>query len=121
MIFNRFYYFFKPYIPWSIRLAVRRRWAASRRVAHSDVWPIDAKAGATPPHWPGWPAGKRFALVFTHDVEGKKGLGRVEELMKLESKHGFRSSFNFVPEGEYPLPASLRQTMYEGGFEIGVH
>jgi glycosyltransferase involved in cell wall biosynthesis len=121
MIFNRLYYFFKPYIPWSIRLAIRRRWAASRRVAHSDVWPIDAKAGTTPPRWPGWPAGKRFALVLTHDVEGEKGLGRVEQIMKLESKHGFCSSFNFVPEGEYCLPASLRQTMDRAGFEIGVH
>jgi glycosyltransferase involved in cell wall biosynthesis len=85
------------------------------------VWPINDKAGATPPRWPGWPEGKRFALVLTHDVEGKKGFGRVEQLMKLESKYGFRSSFNFVPEGEYRVPLSLRQTISGAGFEIGVH
>src|SRR4051794_15957487 len=117
MIFNKLYYLLKPYIPWSVRLAVRRRWAESRRATNSEVWPIDAGAGATPPRWPGWPSGKRFAFILTHDVEGKKGLGRVEELMKLESKHGFRSSFNFVPEGEYALPASLRQSMQASGFE----
>jgi len=63
-------------------------------------------------------AGKRFAVVLTHDVEGSKGLSRVEQLMGLEAKHGFRSSFNFVPEGEYRLPDTLRQKMRDAGFEV---
>src|ERR1039457_7388890 len=99
MLYNKAYYFLKPIIPWRLRLALRRWRASSRRI--SNEWPIDEKAGAVPPGWPGWPGGKRFALVLTHDVEGKKGVSRVEKLMNLELKHGFRSSFNFVPEGEY--------------------
>src|SRR3977135_3180773 len=101
MSLNKLYYLVKPHIPWSVRVALRRWHAGRRRRAYADVWPIDEKAGAVPPTWPGWPENKRFALVLTHDVEGSKGLGRVERLMNLESKHGFRSSFNFVPEGEY--------------------
>ena len=115
------YYSLKYFIPWSFRLALRRRRANSRRIAYSDVWPIDKKAGAIPPNWPGWPEGKRFALVLTHDVEGNKGLSRVEPLMNLEMKYGFRSSFNFVPQGEYRVPDALRRSLELAGFEIGVH
>jgi glycosyltransferase involved in cell wall biosynthesis len=42
-------------------------------------------------------------------------------LAALETRHGFRSSFNFVPDGEYVLSADLRENMIHQGFEIGVH
>src|ERR1700682_2243789 len=119
MLLNRAYYLVKPFMPWSLRLALRRWRANSRRVTHADVWPIDPKAGAMPPGWPGWPESKRFALVLTHDVEGRKGLARVERLMELEAKYSFRSSFNFVPKGEYTLSSELRQKMDASGFEVG--
>ena len=121
MISNRAYYTIKPYLPLSLRLAMRRRSAISRRRASADVWPIDPKAGATPPGWPGWPASKRFALVLTHDVEGNRGLSRVERLMHLESTHGFQSSFNFIPEGEYRIAETLWRSVEGAGFEVGVH
>jgi glycosyltransferase involved in cell wall biosynthesis len=121
MSLNRLYYSVKPFMPWRLRVAARRVRAKSRRVAYADVWPIDPKAGTTPPGWPGWPGGKRFALVFSHDVEGKKGFDRVERLMALEAKYRFRSSFNFVPRGEYCLTVDLREKMERAGFEVGVH
>src|SRR5204862_352654 len=49
------------------------------------------------------------------------GLDRCGALAELESSLGFRSSFNFVPEGEYEAPLSLRRALDEGGFEVGVH
>jgi glycosyltransferase involved in cell wall biosynthesis len=118
---NEIYYFLKPFIPWSVRLALRRQRARSRRATYADTWPIDTKAGAHPPGWPGWPGGKQFAFVLTHDVEGAKGLSRVTQLAALETRNGFRSSFNFVPEGEYFLSADLRENMVRQGFEVGVH
>jgi glycosyltransferase involved in cell wall biosynthesis len=121
MFFNKIYYQLKPIMPWRLRVALRRWRANSRRISNAEVWPIDEKAGRTPPGWPGWPEGKRFALVLTHDVEGKKGFERVERLMNLELKHGFHSSFNFVPKGEYQLTEALRTTLDRNGFEIGVH
>jgi len=120
-IFSSVYYAVKPLLPMALCVAMRRRRASARRRAYAGVWPVDERAGATPPGWPGWPGGKRFALVLTHDVEGSRGLGRVERLRELELKHGFRSSFNFVPEGEYRVPEATRRTLERAGFEIGVH
>ena len=34
---------------------------------------------------------------------------------------GFRSSFNFVPEGPYSVPPALRSWLVDRGFEVGVH
>jgi hypothetical protein len=41
--------------------------------------------------------------------------------MQLEMELGFRSSFNFVPEGSYRVSAELREELTEGGFEVGIH
>ncbi|HEX3543178.1 MAG TPA: glycosyltransferase, partial [Candidatus Acidoferrum sp.] len=118
---NEIYYFLKPFIPWSVRLALRRQRAHSRLATYASTWPIDPKAGLHPPGWPGWPGGKQFAFVLTHDVEGAKGLSRVTRLAEMEARHGFRSSFNFVPEGEYVLSAEMRENLIGQGFEVGVH
>src|SRR5919106_555686 len=98
---RRTYYTLKPFVPHGLRLAAKRWRASIIRRAHASVWPINPAAGAPPRDWTGWPHGKKFALVLTHDVEGTKGLARCRQLMELEMSLGFRSSFNFVPEGEY--------------------
>src|SRR5271170_520276 len=121
MFLNRIYYLLKPVLHWHLRVALRRRRAERRRRAFADVWPIDPRSGTAPPEWPGWPGGKRFAFILTHDVEGSKGVSRVEQLMNLELKYGFRSCFNFVPEGEYRVPDGVREMLERGGFEVGVH
>jgi glycosyltransferase involved in cell wall biosynthesis len=121
MLLERLYYLMKPVIPWHVRLGMRRQRAERMRVKFNASWPIDPKAGVTPPNWPGWPGDKNFALVLSHDVEGKKGLSRVEKLMELELKYGFRSCFNFVPEGEYRVPTALREKLISAGFEVGLH
>ncbi len=121
MLFNKAYYLAKPLIPWRARIAVRRIWAAKRRAANNGVWPIDEAAGVAPPGWPGWPDGRQFALVLTHDVEGVKGLLRIERLMALEQRHGFRSSFNLVPGDDYDVSEQLIRTLDQSGFEVGVH
>jgi len=121
MILDRAYYLFKPLMPWPMRMALRRTRAKIRRAAFADTWPIDPASGDTPPNWPGWPGGKTFAFVLTHDVEGKRGVSRVEKLIEVEKRYGVRSSFNFVPEGEYPDPETVRQLLDREGFEVGVH
>ena len=75
----------------------------------------------SPENWPGWPGDKKFAFVLTHDVESKAGLSRCRSLMQLELELGFRSSFNFVPEGSYRVPAELREELTARGFEVGIH
>src|SRR4030095_8820926 len=121
MLRNRIYYQVKPFIPRALRAAVRRRIALRLEARVQDVWPIMPGSEQTPPGWQGWPRGRKFALVLTHDVEGPVGLRRCCRLAKLESELGFRSCFNFIPAGEYTVPPELREDLTSQGFEIGVH
>jgi len=121
MLLNRIYYLLKPILPWQLRMALRRKRAQSQLAANKDVWPIDPQSARVPINWPGWPEGKRFAFVLSHDVEGTKGYNRIEQLMDVESKHGFRSSFNLVPENEYRVSDEMIQKIEGAGFEAGVH
>lgn len=121
MLGHHLYYRFKPWLPRWLRMSARRIVARRERRASKDVWPINEAAGKPPADWPGWPLGKQFALVLTHDVEGFAGLNQCRQLMELEQKLGFRSSFNFVPEGEYRVSAELRGELVRNGFEVGVH
>jgi len=99
-----------------------RRWLALRkRRLFRDVWPILESTGRAPEGWCGWPEGKKFALVLTHDVESAQGVDRVRELAEIEMSLGFRSSFNFIPEGDYDVPEGLRRWLEDNGFEVGVH
>lgn len=117
----RLYYELKPYLPMSMRLALRRWLMRRQRHRVGDVWPINPAGEGRPADWKGWPEGKRFAFVVTHDVEGQRGLDRCRELALLDESCGFVSSFNFVPEGEYETPPELRQWLVSRGFEVGVH
>ena len=121
MSLTSLYYHLKPFIPSRVRLALRRRHVQRVLARCQDVWPIDELAGRTPEGWPGWPDGKSFAFVLTHDVETQRGLDQVKPLAELEMRLGFRSSFNFIPEGPYAVPAELRAWLTERGFEVGVH
>jgi hypothetical protein len=121
MLLNRLYFRLKPLIPRSVRLSVRQRFAKRKRQGVSDVWPIMPGSERPPEGWQGWPDGKKFAFVLTHDVESQRGLDRVKELAELEMELGFRSSFNLIPEGPYAVPAGLRDWLTANGFEVGVH
>lgn len=102
-------------------MALRRIIARRKRKAYQDVWPINEAAGRPPEGWPGWPDGKQFAFVLTHDVEGPVGLAKCQQLMRLEKELGFRSSFNFIPEADYAASSELREELVHNGFEVGVH
>lgn len=118
---NRIYYRVKPFIPQSVRTAIRRRIALRLHGTVGDTWPIWRGSEQPPKNWPGWPGGKKFAFVVTHDVESAIGLQRCRPLMQLDSEFGFRSSFNFVPEGDYSVPRELREELTQNGFEVGIH
>jgi glycosyltransferase involved in cell wall biosynthesis len=48
-------------------------------------------------------------------------LAKCRQLAELEMELGVRSSFNFIPEGSYTVPAELREWLTTNGFEVGVH
>ncbi len=115
------YYFVKPAIPHEVRLKLRANLASRQRRRSANVWPIKETAAQRPEWWSGWPGGKGFAFVLTHDVEGRKGMKSCRALAELEMELGFRSSFNFVPEGAYDTPTALRSFLTDHGFEVGIH
>src|SRR5260221_109963 len=58
-----------------------RRFLAKRKLARCrELWPIKPGTEKPPIGWPGWPDGKKFAVVLTHDVEGPTGLERVNSV-----------------------------------------
>jgi peptidoglycan/xylan/chitin deacetylase (PgdA/CDA1 family) len=117
---KKIFYIFKPLIPRSLQIFLRRQLVRQQQKKYADVWPILPTSAETPTGWQGWPDGKKFAVVLTHDVELQHGHDRCEQLMKIEKNLGFISSFNFVPE-RYDVSPSLRKFLTENGFEVGVH
>ena len=120
MALNNIFYTIKPLIPRRLQIFLRRQFITFKRKKYSYIWPIDPNSATTPSDWEGWPDNKKFALVLTHDVDTKKGHDRCYQLMELEEKLGFRSSFNFVPE-RYSVSKNLRNDLVNRGFEVGVH
>ena len=118
---NLLYYRFKPFLPRGLRIALRRGVMRRKLPGCSGLWPIDEAAGRPPADWAGWPDGKKFGFVITHDVEGPAGVDRSLPLAEMDAAAGFRSSFNFIPEGEYRVAPELRQALARRGFEVGVH
>ena len=88
--------------------------------SYKHIWPIDKNAANPPYNWAGWPEGKKFALILTHDVDTEKGQEKCMRLAEIEKSFGFRSSFNFVPE-RYAVSDELRTQLTDEFFEVGVH
>ncbi len=114
------YYFIKPIIPRRTQLFLRRQLVNRQVDLYRDTWPIKKNSAVPPNNWHGWPRGKKFAFILTHDVELQFGHDKCYRLMMLEKELGFRSSFNFVPE-RYEVSPELRKLLTENGFEVGVH
>ena len=119
-MFLKIYYKIKPLIPRRVQLALRRFRARVKLRTHADVWPIDEKTAIPPKDWTGWPDGKKFAFVLTHDVDTAKGQERTRQMADCERGLGFTALYNFVPE-RYKVSKELRNYLTENGFEVGVH
>ena len=114
------YYFIKPILLRRLQIAVRRAILKKKLPHVQGIWPINETAGTTPVNWNGWPEGKKFALLITHDVETSRGMNRCRELAKLDLKYGIKSSFNIVP-CKYTVPITTVRWLQNQGFEVGVH
>lgn len=114
------YYLFKPLLPRSSQLFLRKCRILFKQKQYAEVWPINEKAGATPSGWKGWPENKKFALLLTHDVDTGPGQEKCLKLMQIEKELGFKSTFFFVPE-DYPVSHITLHTLRNNGFEVGVH
>jgi len=120
-LLTRFYYTVKPYVPRSLRWALRRKIAQKIRKNNTATWPVNSAALTPPLNWKGWPNGKKFAILLTHDVESEQGLSKVRTLAQIEQAFGLKASFNFIPQGNYEFDKDLRSWLEQMGFEVGVH
>jgi polysaccharide deacetylase len=120
------FYRLKPVIPRPLQLALRRVRARRVRRRHSlegrfPRWPIEPvlveRARPVPDLWPD---GHRFAYVLTHDVEGPRGLERIEPLLEIEARHGMRSAW-FLVGSDYPVEPALLERLRAAGCEVGLH
>ena len=131
-----YYQYARRLIPSFLRVPLRTLLLSQQRNGSLLKWPIEdryvrfqfeivkqllvSKGLEAVPYVQFWPAGKCFALVLTHDVEGPLGQSFVPQVAALEESYGFRSSFNFVPEGS-KIDLHLLEELRERGFEVGVH
>jgi len=114
----------------------RRSFSHVQAKAHFPRWPVEtalhdfygflfsllAEIASEPiPTLAPWPRGFRWALVLTHDVEGPVGHANLLQLLEVELRRGYRSSWNFVPENEASAEDVFVQELRASGFEVGVH
>jgi hypothetical protein len=131
----RAYYRFRPAMPRSFQIWLRRRYSVVQARTAFPRWPAEtalddlqhwllaslaAVAGEPVPWLRPWPQGRAWALVLTHDVETLMGLGNIAPLRGIEESLGLRSSWNFVPR-RYEVPDELVRSLVDDGFEVGVH
>jgi peptidoglycan/xylan/chitin deacetylase (PgdA/CDA1 family) len=129
------YYRVKPAVPRAQQIRMRRVFSSLQRKAAFPDWPIEDSlhdffawlfavivdvAGAKVPWIDPWPEGYSWAMVLTHDVETAEGCASIEQLRAIERAHGYRSSWNFVPE-RYAVDAEILAALRKEGCEIGVH
>jgi hypothetical protein len=126
----------RPFLPRSAQMRLRRSFSRVQARAPFPRWPIEtalhdffgflfsllAEIAAEPiPTLAPWPNGFRWALVLTHDVEGAVGHENLLRLLEVELRRGYRSSWNFVPEGDRSTEDVFVQELRHSGFEVGVH
>ena len=117
---KKIFYLLKPLIPRRLQLFLRRFLVKKQLIQNKNIWPILPGSETKPEDWMGWPDGKEFGVILTHDVEQRKGHDKCHQLLKLEKELGFISSFNFVPE-RYKVDKELLEFIVNEGFEVGVH
>jgi hypothetical protein len=132
---RRAYYRMKPLFPRALQIGARRAFTHVQERQEFPSWPIEPAlhdfyrwlmgvvthvAGRPVPTIAPWPAGYRWALILTHDVEGEKGYRNLDVLRQVELTAGLRSCWNFVAES-YRVEDELVAELGEQGFEVGVH
>jgi hypothetical protein len=131
----RGYYLVRPALPRRTQLAMRRSFARRQELPTFPRWPIEhglhdlydwllaevaAVAGRPVPWIAAWPDDKSWAMILTHDVETGAGVRDMTLLRSAERDHGYRSSWNFVPE-RYTVDDETIAAVKADGCEVGLH
>jgi len=134
---RRFYYFFRDYLPSSIRRRLQKIYFRDWKELPFPAWPVDFTVDnlheaylrlfmeltgtkKVPFIW-FWPEGAPNCLVLTHDVETSAGRDFTSYLMDLDDSFGFKASFQVVPEKRYEVSSAYVDEIRSRGFEFNVH
>ncbi len=131
------YYSVREFLPAGIRRPLQKAYFKGWQEIPFPSWPVDftadslhqellklvmrAQGLARIPFIWFWPDGADACAILTHDVETSAGLGFSSRLMDMDLSHGFRASFQVVPETRYVVPASYYNEIRSRGFEFNVH
>jgi len=103
-------------------LGARRKLAAEG----FPSWPIEASVetmryilSPTKPYM-SWPEGKKFAAIFSHDIDTHEGFANIDKFCAIEKKRGILSSW-FVVASLFKNHAAELKVLKNEGFEIGCH
>jgi len=136
----RGYYRVKGAVPRRAQIALRRALSGAQRRTGFPRWPVEPAlidfsrrlfllledtVGRPIPWIAPWPGSASWALVLTHDVEGRTGYESLHLMRDIELEAGLRSSWNLVPSrydaSRYEVSADDVRLLSAAGFEIGVH
>lgn len=67
-----------------------------------------------------YPSACKSAIVLTHDVETQEGYDFIPDVMAVEKRYGFRSSWNLVPY-KYKIHEDILVHIRSEGHEVGIH
>jgi len=90
----------------------------SRHSPAFPLWPIDESIDIEPSDIDY--AGKRFALVLTHDIDSRTELDLIDGIRMGERTMGVRSSWGFVPDVSWPSDP-LVGSLVEDGCQVYWH
>ena len=121
MLKNRIYYQIKPYLPWRVR------YGAAPDLCPANVAGLQGCVAHQPRRRPTTQelarlAGRQEIRSGNHARRGRRPGDRQDPpIGGAGDEIGFRSLFNFVPEGEVSIPREIRAELVREGFEVGVH
>lgn len=131
------YYAVRELLPVSVRRHLQKAYFSDWQRLPFPKWPVDCTADSLheellklimktqgldriPFIW-FWPEGANACAILTHDVETAVGRDFSSALMDMDSSHGFRASFQVIPEKRYDVPQSYWEEIRGRGFEFNVH
>ena len=134
---RRLYYFFRDYLPFSIRRRLQKIYFRDWKELPFPAWPVDftveklheaylrlfmeaAGTKRVPFIW-FWPEGAPSCLILTHDVETSAGRDSTSRLMDLDDSYGMKAAFQVIPEKRYEVPDEYVREIRSRGFEFNVH
>jgi len=136
-LIRKIYYLVRAPLPVWLRRHLQRAYFRDWKKLGFPRWPVDTTVDAlhrqflrlameaqgvveAPFIW-FWPEGASSCLIVTHDVEMAAGRDFTPTLMDIDDSHGFKSSFQVVPEKRYEFTDQYVCEMRKRGFEFNIH